>query len=132
MKEIDKIAFIEIQNKQILSSRSKGKEKFYIPGGKREKGETDEETLIREVKEELSVDVIPNSLEYLGVFKAQSDGAKEGVIVKMTCYRAKYTGVLKANSEIEELNWLSSKDVSIISEVDKKIFKYLLQANKIE
>jgi len=131
MTQIDKIAFIEIQNGQILSSRSKGKEKFYIPGGKREVNETDEETLIREVAEELSVNIIPNTLEYFGTFKAQSDGAKEGVIVKMTCYKAKYSGILKANSEIEELRWLNYTDLAIISEVDKKIFKALKDVNDL-
>jgi hypothetical protein len=35
MKEIDKIAFIEIQQGKILSTKSKGKTKYYIPGGKR-------------------------------------------------------------------------------------------------
>jgi 8-oxo-dGTP pyrophosphatase MutT (NUDIX family) len=43
MKEIDKIA-IEIQQGKILSTKSKGK-KYYIPGGKRESGESDEQTL---------------------------------------------------------------------------------------
>jgi hypothetical protein len=36
----------------------------------------------------------------------------------MTCYKAKYSGTLKANSEIE-LKWLNHKDLDIISEVDK-------------
>ena len=36
MVEIDKIALIKIENGQILSTRSKGKNKYYIPGGKRE------------------------------------------------------------------------------------------------
>ena len=60
-KEVDKVAFIEIQNGQILSTKSKGKTKYYIPGGKREKGESDEQTLIREIAEELSVAIIPNT-----------------------------------------------------------------------
>lgn len=131
MKEIDKIAFIELKNQKILSSRSIGKKKFYIPGGKREEGETDQETLTREVKEELSVNIIPESIEYFGTFKAQSDGAKEGIIVKMTCYKAKFTGNLKPNNEIEELRWLSYKDLDIISEVDKKIFKQLKETNQL-
>jgi hypothetical protein len=46
MKEIDKIAFIEIQQGKILSTKSKGKPNI-IPGGKRESGESDEQTLIR-------------------------------------------------------------------------------------
>jgi hypothetical protein len=39
----------------------------------------------------------------------------------MTCYKAKYSGTLKANSEIDELKWLNHKDLDIISEVDKDI-----------
>jgi 8-oxo-dGTP diphosphatase len=123
--EIDKIAFIEIQNGQILSSRSRGKIKFYIPGGKREKGESDEQTLIREIKEELSVAIVPNTATYIGTFSAKSDGSKKGIQVSMTCYKAKYIGHLKASSEIEEIKWLNYSDLEIISEVDKKIFQFL-------
>ncbi len=132
MKEIDKIAFIEIQNGQILSTRSKGKTTYYIPGGKHETGESDEQTLIREVSEELSVDIIPNSSEYVGTFTAQSDGAKENINVIMTCYTATYTGALKASSEIEEIKWLNYKDLNIISEVDKKIFSFLKERGELK
>jgi 8-oxo-dGTP pyrophosphatase MutT (NUDIX family) len=125
MNEVDKIAFIHIVDGKILSTRTKGRNKFYIPGGKREADETDEETLVREVKEELAVHIIRETISYLGTFKAQSDGATEGVIVKMTCYTAEYNGNLKASSEIEELRWLDTSDLDIISEGDKKIFAFL-------
>jgi len=125
MKEIDKIAFIKTKNGQILSTKSKGKIKYYIPGGKREAGETNEQTLIREIKEELNVQIKSNTIKYVGTFKAQADGAKEGVIVKMTCYKADYEGIVEPTSEIEEIRWLSYKDMDIISEVDKKIFDFL-------
>lgn len=132
MKEVDKIAFIETKNGQILSTKSKGKTKYYIPGGKRESGESDEQTLVREISEELNVQIIYNTIEYFGTFKAQSDGAKEGVLVKMTCYKAKYDGVLKPANEIEEIKWLNYKDLDIISEVDKKIFKFLKEKGELE
>ena len=125
MSEIDKIAFIQTVAGRILSTRTKGRDKFYIPGGKREVDETDEETLIREVKEELDVDIIKKTISYIGTFRAQSDGAAEGVIVKMTCYTADYVGCLKASSEIEELRWLDNSNLDIISDVDKKIFAFL-------
>ncbi|WP_405384376.1 NUDIX domain-containing protein [Maribacter sp. LLG6340-A2] len=132
MKEVDKIAFIEIKNGQILSTKSKGKTKYYIPGGKRESGETDEQTLIREIAEELNVRIVDNTIKYVGTFKAQSDGAKEGVIVKMTCYKAEYDGFMEPTSEIEEIRWLNYKDLDIVSEVDKKIFKFLKENGELE
>jgi 8-oxo-dGTP pyrophosphatase MutT (NUDIX family) len=132
MKEIDKIAFIEIQNGQILSTKSKGKTKYYLPGGKREVGESDVQTLIREIAEELSVVIIPNTAEYIGTFSAQSDGDKEGINVIMTCYKAKYSGSLRANSEIEEIKWLNYKDLAIISEVDIKIFSFLHEKGELK
>lgn len=71
MTEIDKIAFIEIQGRKILSTKSKGRSKYQIPGGKREKGELDEQTFVREVSEELTVS-IPDIIAYVGTFKTQS------------------------------------------------------------
>ena len=57
MRIIDKIAFIYIRDGKILSTLSKGTDTYYIPSGKREENETDEETLIRECKEELTIDI---------------------------------------------------------------------------
>ena len=121
MAVIDKVAFLFLQDGKILSTRSKGKDKYYIPGGKREAGETDIETLVREVKEELSVDIIESSAKFYGVFEAQAHGKAEGVIVKMTCYTAEYTGELKADSEIAEIVWLTMEDIELVSPVDKLI-----------
>lgn len=131
MKEIDKVALIILENGKILSTKSKGKNKYYIPGGKRENHETDHQTLIREIKEELSVDVLYETIKYVGTFIAQSDGDTTGVNVKMTCYKADYMGILKKNNEIEEIRWLSYNDLDLISEVDKIIFDFLKKAKKL-
>ena len=127
MAVIDKVAFLYLQDGKILSTRSKGKDKYYIPGGKREAGESDIETLVREVKEELSVDIIKSSAKLYGVFEAQAHGKAEGVIVKMTCYTAEFTGELKADSEIAEIVWLTTADIEAVSPVDKLIFADLKQ-----
>ena len=127
MTVIDKVAFLYLKDGKILSTRSKGKDKYYIPGGKREAGETDIETLVREVKEELSVDIIESSAKLYGVFEAQAHGKAEGVIVKMTCYTAEFAGGLKADSEIAEIVWLTTADIEAVSPVDKLIFADLKQ-----
>lgn len=122
---IDKIAWIYIKDKKILSTLSKGKDKYYIPGGKREKEENDMETLTREIKEELSVDINLDSVKYYGVFKAQAHGKSEGIIVKMSCYFAEYEGNLKVDNEISEIVWLTYEDIDKVSPVDKLIFEDL-------
>ena len=131
MKIIDKVAWIYICDKRILSTLSKGKDTYYIPGGKREETETDEETLTREIKEELSVDIYKDSIKYYGTFEAQAHGKSEGILVKMTCYTAKFNGELLPSSEIQEMKWLEYKDLDIISPVDKIIFKDLYEKELI-
>lgn len=78
MKKIDKIALIYLKDGKILSTLSKGKDTYYIPGGKREGKEKDEETLIRECKEELTIDIIKNTIKYYGTFEAQAHGKQKG------------------------------------------------------
>lgn len=131
-REIDKLAYIDLQDGKILSTRSKGKDKYYIPGGKRDPGENDIEALQREVEEELSVKIIPTSARYIGTFKAQAHGHTKGVMVKMTCYSAAYDGVLKPDSEIEEIRWLNYKDMDLISHVDKVIFEFLYKRKELK
>jgi 8-oxo-dGTP diphosphatase len=131
MNVIDKLAWIEIQNKQILSTKSFGKDKYYIPGGKREAGESDKEALVREIKEELSVDLIDESIQYVGTFEAQAHGKPEGINVKMTCYTASYTGQIKNAAEIEEVIWLNYADKDKTSGVDIIIFDFLKERGEL-
>lgn len=125
MPTIDKLAWIEIRGKAVLSTKSFGKDKYYLPGGKREAGETDAQALCREIREELSIEIQPDSMHLVGVFEAQAHGHPPGTMVKMTCYSADYSGTIAAASEIEEVTWLQFADKGIISEVDKLIFDYL-------
>ncbi len=56
---IDKLAWLTFKDQQLLCARSHGKHIYYIPGGKREAGESDEAALMREIEEELAVALKP-------------------------------------------------------------------------
>ena len=129
---IDKIALLHMENGKILTTRSKGKDAFYFPGGKREGTESDLQTLVREIKEELTVDILPESAELYGVFEAQAHGKAEGIVVRMTCYTSRFTGQIQPDHEIEELRWITTADMDIVSPVDKLILADLKARGLIE
>ncbi|GHF47549.1 8-oxo-dGTP pyrophosphatase MutT (NUDIX family) [Amycolatopsis bartoniae] len=116
---IDKIAWLRVESGRVLTARSHGKDVYYLPGGKRETGESDVDTLVREVREELSVAIVPESAVHAGTFEAQADG--KATTVRMTCYSADYTGELAPSSEIAELRWLTHADRDQVSAATRTI-----------
>ena len=129
---IDKLAWIYLKDRKILSTRSKNKDTYYIPGGKRDGDESDEQALIREIKEELSVDLIPATLKHFGTFEAQAHGKPEGTMIRMACYTGDFQGDLKTDSEIDEMIWFDYGGREKSSPVDKLIFDYLKKENFID
>ncbi len=125
MTVIDKVAWLRLEGGRILGARSRGKDVFYLPGGKREPGEADVQTLVREIDEELAVTIAADSAAHAGTFEAQAHGHSTGVVVRMTCYTAEYSGTLAASSEIEELAWLTYADRARVAPVDQIIFDQL-------
>lgn len=128
---IDKLAYIHIVDHKLLVTLSKGKDTWYIPGGKREDGETDFQALIREVKEELSVDLLEETIHKYGVFEAQAHGKPEGTVVRMTCYTAEYLGEIHQDSEIEQVEYFDYAQKAKTSPVDNLIFDDLFKKGLI-
>ena len=60
---IDTVAWVHLENGRILCARPRGKDVFYIPGGKREGAETDLQTLRREIGEELTARYVDEGLD---------------------------------------------------------------------
>lgn len=132
MAHIDKLALIEIQDRKILMVRSVGKDTWYIPGGKRDEGESDKEALLREIKEELGVDLIPESISFYNEYEAQAHGKEVGVLVCAKCYKAKHLGDFKASSEIEEFDWFTHSQKEKVGAVAKLIFDDLKSKDLID
>jgi 8-oxo-dGTP diphosphatase len=111
---IDTVAWVCLEDGRILCGRPRGKDVFYIPGGKREGAETDLQTLLREITEELAVVLLPDTVRHVGTYEAGQ--------VRMSCYTGDYQGTLVASSEIDELAWFSYADRSRVPPVDQLLF----------
>jgi 8-oxo-dGTP pyrophosphatase MutT (NUDIX family) len=122
---IDKLAWLRIENGAVLTARSRHRDRYYLPGGKREAGETDHAALAREIREELRVDLLPATLQHVGDFQAQAHGQAAGTVVRMRCFTGDYTGELTPAAEIEEIAWLTYADRGKVSEVTAHIFDFL-------
>ena len=102
---IDKVGGIIIKNKKVLVVRKKTKEnfpEFIIPGGKRETGETDVETLQREIQEEVNLKVV--KAEYVDEYEDIAIFEKVPIVVKV--YLCEVEGEVNVDNEIKEFCWI--------------------------
>ena len=109
MKKIYKAALALIRNNKVLMSKNFYIDKYYIPGGTIEENETEVETLIREIKEELSVDIIKDSLKFLGTYEDIATTHPDS-IVQIRLYLGDVIGELKPSNEVEKLRWFGKDD----------------------
>lgn len=92
---------------RVLTVRKRGTSRFMLPGGKHEPGEAPDEAAVREVHEELGLQLMTDDVRALGVFTA--DAANEpGHSVRGHVYEAHGWAPVRvaAAAEIEELRWL--------------------------
>lgn len=97
---IDKVGGVIIKDKKILVQRKNNNQiACILPGGKREKNESDIETLRRELFEELDVQLV--SAQFIGGY----DDFDEPPI-HMQTYIVEVKGQMRCKNEIKEAIWI--------------------------
>ena len=99
---IDKIGAVVIKDGKLLVVREKGMDVFFIPGGKREPGESDEEALRREMLEETNSQIESFSFYKEFITAAQTSTEK----LKIRAYFCKLSKDPEPSEEIEEVLWV--------------------------
>lgn len=89
---------------QVLLVRKKNTVFFMQAGGKIEANEQPQQTLLRELKEELNVQLNLNQLEFIGQFSAPAAN-EENHIVQADIYLCFYDGEVCASQEIAQAIW---------------------------
>jgi 8-oxo-dGTP diphosphatase len=86
---------------------------YLTPGGKIEKGESDEECLAREIKEELNVEINKDSLKYINTYmgSASGDNTKD---VSIKLYKGEIIDEPTPSQEIIKLHWIGKEDTTNI------------------
>jgi 8-oxo-dGTP pyrophosphatase MutT (NUDIX family) len=129
---IDSLSWILVRDRRLLTVRAAGKSRFYLPGGKREPGESDVVALCREIREELGVELAPMSLRLFAVFDELADGHSDGRRVHMTAYTASHQGQPRPCGEIVELAWLAAVDADRCPPAGRRALGLLAEADLID
>lgn len=129
---IDAIAWICIHEQKLLCVRTHGKDAFYLPGGKRELGESDEQTLMREVAEELNVQLQSETIAWFQTYEADAHGYGVGTQVRMPCYQADYKGTFQPSAEIAEMAWFGSGERDRCAPVNRIVIADLVQRGLVK
>ena len=104
MADIHKAGLLHLKDGLVLLCRKKrGTSLLILPGGKLEPGETADECLRRECREELGEVEIP-SLRHIGDYESSAAG-HAGKTVKIELYTGELRGTPAPHSEIEEFVW---------------------------
>src|SRR5215469_3314451 len=109
MADIYKSGLLYLRDGCILLCRKrKSTSLLILPGGKLEKGETAEECLRRECREELG-DVEIVNLHPLGTYESPAAGEVDKT-VRIELFAGELLGTPAAHSEIKELVWFDPED----------------------
>ncbi len=109
-------AIIVNEKRQILLQSRADRDQWGLPGGCQEAGESFEETIIREVKEETNLDVREEDLQFIKAVsgKTRKNSYPNGDIVfnnTMLFYIDQYSGELKWDKESKEMRFFDLEDL---------------------
>jgi 8-oxo-dGTP pyrophosphatase MutT (NUDIX family) len=105
--------------------RTRGRDRFYLPGGKPEPGEDDGAALQRELDEELGVMLDVGSMVRVATVIDVAHGWPDGARVRMRCYRARVVGTPIPCGEIAEAAWLVAADRARCAPAAQQIVDWL-------
>lgn len=126
MKKLVSVAWVFKDDRKILCVKSKGKDKYFIPGGKLESGESHESGLIREIKEELNIDLIPDTISHDFTIIDTAYGL-DNTELEMHCYSAAFNGKIIPASEIELIKWIDEFQFDECAPAAQKVVLKVLQ-----
>lgn len=132
--DIHKAAGVLIKDRKFLVVKSGRFPLLITAGGKIEEGESAEAALVRELREELDVGVLPDHLDYLITIDVPPGPEFDRHLRLQLFHVRSWQGDPIASAEIQEICWLDSKNVDdrASSVIRSRIIPHLLALNLID
>lgn len=110
MHDILVAAIALIRDRRVLMVTARGRDVWYMPGGKIDAGESGAEAAAREAFEEVSLHLDPAELDELFTIVRQAHGEPDGRLVRMRVFAAETAHTPQPSAEVSDLHWASTAD----------------------
>lgn len=108
IKFIRTVGLLVIKNDKLLLAYSNNKRAWYLPGGKIETYELPQQSLVREIWEELTLKIDVKLLKYYCHITAPAYGEDENLIMEQDCYLYELHENISPNNEIGPIKFFDS------------------------
>ena len=101
-----------VRDRRVLMVTSRGRDVYYMPGGKIDPGETAAEAAAREAEEEVALALDPAALTELFEVRTQAHGEPDGRQVHMRVFRALTDAEPAPSGEVDAVHWVTTADAA--------------------
>ena len=118
---------------KVLTVRKRGTSRFMLPGGKPEPGEQPRQTALREVQEEIGLEILPDALVALGRFTAPAANEPDHQVISDAFIaedldQSLLLEELRPAAEIEEIRWSTLDDLLTGTDVAPLLSEQIIPA----
>ncbi|MEJ3405255.1 NUDIX domain-containing protein [Rathayibacter sp. YIM 133350] len=132
LPEIHTATIALIRDRRVLMVTARGREVYYMPGGKIDPGEAPAEAAAREAFEEVSLTVDAAELEPLFEVLTQAHGEPEGRLVRMHVFAVRTDADPAPSAEVDAVHWVGTAEVHHCPPAGREVLRRLADAGLID
>ena len=110
MNDILVSAIALIRDRRVLMVTARGRDVWYMPGGKIDPGESGAEAAAREAFEEVALRLDAEQLDELFTVVTQAHGEPDGRLVRMRVFAATSPNEPEPSAEVSAVHWATTAD----------------------
>ncbi|GAA1956675.1 NUDIX hydrolase [Agromyces allii] len=121
-----------VRDRRVLMVTARGRDVFYMPGGKIDPGETPAQAAAREAYEEVALELDPDELVELFEVVTQAHGEPDGRLVRMRVFHAQTDAAPAASAEVGALHWVTTAEIDRCPPAGADVLRRLAASGAID